>query len=135
MYNQTPSFETTIVVKGIDELASNLSRYSRKVVAAYDRVLRAIVRSFSVKAEMYAPIDTGALRASLLQGGMYNIHTKSGRHSVTFGTGLPYAAVQEYSDHFVHRKGGQAHYMRQALIDTRNNANQIGQRILSEVFR
>ena len=131
-----PLVEMDFTVKGSDNVASNISRVNGKIkTSGYERVLRGLVESFSNKWQVYAPIDKGPLRLSGIKGRPNNVFRKTGKLSLEFGSSLPYAAVQEFMDHYAHPKGGQAHYAQRSLTETRSDAERVGLRAFMGVIQ
>ena len=60
-------------VTGQEDVVRGLNRVSRKLPKAYERVLRGLVECFSNYWQLYAPVDTGALRRSGISRGAGNI--------------------------------------------------------------
>ena len=122
-------------ITGQESVIRGLSRVSNKLPGAYERVLRGLVESFSNYWQVYAPVDTGALRRSGISRRASNIDVITGKFARRFGSSLPYAAIQEFADHFAHPKGGQAHYAQRSLTDTRSRANSIYKSVFGRLLR
>lgn len=131
-----PLAETSFEIKGVRSVANNISRVNNKIrTNGYDRILRSLSEAFSNKWQVYAPIDKGPLRRSGIKGRPNNVFRKTGRLSLEFGSDLPYAAVQEFMDHYAHPKGGQAHYAQRSLTETRSDVERIGFKAFRGVIR
>ena len=124
-----------ITVKGSDKIVSNLGNVNKSLDSAYERVLRGLMETFSNKWQLYAPVDTGALRRSGIKGNNGNVYRKNSKLSLEFGSDLPYAVVQEFMDYFAHPKGGQAHYAQRSLTETRSDSLRLGFNALRGIFR
>ena len=121
-------------ITGQEDVIRGIDGVSRKLPKAYNRILRGLITSFSNFWQLYAPVDTGALRHSGVSRRASNIDISIGKYAKRFGSSLFYAPIQEYADHYAHPKGGQAHYAQRSLTDTRNRSVSIFKRAMVGVL-
>lgn len=103
MARYSNSIDIKMTVSGIYEVKKKLGSYSAELLqAAIELDMAKGARDMTLQAYKNAPMETGALRTSILAS-----ISKEGDMEYIFGSHLPYAQRQEYEHltkhHYLHR--------------------------------
>ena len=107
---------TVVDIKVKDNSAEVLNALNGRIMVA----LEAIGLQCEGYAKKLCPVDTGRLRNSITH------EARPSEKAVYIGTNVEYAASVEYNDHVSH-KVGQAHYLRDAATNHREEYKELAE--------